>query len=206
MSRIDNQKYYNEVVVRHGVSAQGVHWNSQATQYKRFEVLLSLLDLDEHSNVVDVGCGFADLYLYMQEKKIAFNSYIGLEVMESMVIEAHKRVDSEIRVADVLFDTLPVADYYICSGAMNILTRDETYLFIQRCLNASKKGFVFNLLEGEDESMVYNYFRPNEIENIAKELEVSYIMKRGYLPRDFTVLLTKQEGNSRKWNIGKISA
>ena len=195
MSRIDNQKYYNEVVTRHGVSAQGVHWNSQMTQYKRFEVLLSMIDIHEHSRVVDVGCGFADLYLYMKEKNIVFSTYIGLEMMELMVIEARKRVPCEIRVSDVLSATLPKADYYICSGAMNILTRDETYLFIRRCLDASSKGFVFNMLEGKDESMVYNYFRPKEIEMYAKELGVSYTMKRGYLPKDFTVFLAKQEGN-----------
>ena len=195
MSRIDNYKYYNEVVTRHGVSAQGVHWNSQRTQYKRFEVLLSMLDMRDERSVVDVGCGFADLYIYMQKKKIAFGSYMGLEVMESMALEAQKRVACEIQLCDVLHDPLPKADYYICSGAMNILTRDETYLFIKRCLDASDKGFVFNMLEGEDESMVYNYFKPKEIEMFAKELDVSYKMKKGYLPRDFTVLLAKQEEN-----------
>lgn len=195
MSRIDNHKYYNEVVTRHGVSAEGVHWNSQVTQYKRFEILLAMLEVSEESSIVDVGCGFAELYLYMQAKKIVFGSYIGLEIMAAMAEEARKRVGCEIRVADVLSDELPKADYYICSGAMNILTRDETYLFIKRCLAASRKAFVFNMLEGEDESMVYNYFKPEEIEVLAKESGMSYTMRRGYLPRDFTVCLTKQVGN-----------
>jgi len=195
MSRIDNQKYYNEVVQRHGVSAQGVHWNSKMTQYKRFEVLLSMLDMSDERSVVDVGCGFADLYIYLRENKIAFGSYMGLEVMESMVLEASKRVACEIQLCDVLHDPLPKADYYICSGAMNILTRDETYLFIRRCLAASRKAFVFNMLEGEDESMVYNYFKPKEIEALAEALGVGYTMKKGYLPRDFTVCLMKQEEN-----------
>ncbi|MDA3946445.1 MAG: class I SAM-dependent methyltransferase [Helicobacteraceae bacterium] len=191
MSRIDNSKYYNEVVQRHGVTARGVHWNSQKTQYKRFEILLEMIDLSAEESVVDVGCGFADLYLYMQKKSTLPYSYVGLEIMESMVDEARKRVDCEIRVCDALFDPLPKADYYICSGAMNILTREETTLFIRRCLNASTKGFVFNLLEGEDESLVYNYYRPEEIEAVAKELGVSYKVKQGYLPRDFTVLFLK---------------
>ena len=197
MSRTDNYKYYDEVVKRHGVSAQGVHWNSQSTQYKRFEVLLSMLDLHKSDNIVDVGCGFADLYMYMQANKVPFNSYIGLEVMASMVEEAQKRVGCEIKVCDVLYDPLPTADYYICSGAMNILTREETYTFIRRCLAASKKGFVFNMLEGEDESMVYNYFRPKEIKVFAKELGVTFKMKQGYLPRDFSVLLTKNNQKSK---------
>ena len=199
MSRIDNHRYYNEVVERHGVSAQGVHWNSQETQYKRFEILLGMIDLYMDESIVDVGCGFADLYLYMQEKSVAIHSYVGLEVMESMVEEARKRIDCEVKVCDVLYDPLPEADYYLCSGAMNILTRDETYTFIKRCLNASRKGFVFNMLEGEDESMVYNYFRPKEIESIAKELGATFSMEKGYLPRDFTVFLAKQEKGNGEW-------
>lgn len=195
MSRIDNYKYYNEVLQRHGVSAQGVHWSSQESQYKRFETLLEMIDIAEEETVVDVGCGFAELYLYMQEKGSLPRSYIGLEVMESMVEEARNRVDCEIRVCDVLYDPLPEADYYICSGAMNILTRDETLAFITRCLNASRKGFVFNMLEGEDESLVYNYYRTNEIVAIAKELGAGFEMTKGYLPRDFTVYLEKKGCN-----------
>ncbi|MCJ7764330.1 MAG: class I SAM-dependent methyltransferase [Thiovulaceae bacterium] len=198
MSRIDNSKYYNEVVQRHGVTARGVHWNSQETQYKRFEILLEMIDLSGEESVVDVGCGFADLYLYMQKKSTMPRSYVGLEIMETMVDEARKRVDCEIRVCDALFDPLPQADYYICSGAMNILTRDETRLFIRRCFEASRRGFVFNILKGEDESLLYNYFQPEEIAAIAIELGAGFQMREGYLPRDFTVLLTKPPSTERR--------
>lgn len=194
MSRIDNSHFYNEVVERHGATARGVHWNSQQTQYKRFEILLGMIDLTDEVSVVDAGCGFAELYLYMEHRGTLPHSYVGLEVMETMVEAARKRVACEIRVCDVLFDPLPEADYYVCSGAMNILTREETRRFIRRCLNASTKGFVFNILEGEDESMVYNYYRPEEIEAMANELGAFCEVKRGYLPRDFTVLLTKRTG------------
>ena len=191
MSRIDNHKFYTTALQRHGNTAQGVHWNSQSTQYKRFEILLGMIDITEEESIVDVGCGFADLYLYMDEKSIALDAYIGLEIMESMVEEARKRVDGEVEICDVLCDPLPEEDHYICSGAMNVLTRDETYTFIKRCLNASTKGFVFNMLEGEDESMVYNYFRPRDIELLAEELGATFNMKKGYLPRDFTVYLER---------------
>lgn len=193
MSRIDNHNYYTTAITRHGNSAQGVHWNSQETQYKRFEVLLGMLGDLEASEIVDAGCGFAELYLYMQKKGTLPRSYVGLEIMETMVEEARKRVVCEVRVCDILRDPLPETDYYICSGAMNILTRDETVLFIRRCFAASRQGFVFNLLEGEDESLVYNYCQPKEIEIIAKELGAGFTMKRGYLPRDFTVFLQKEE-------------
>ena len=178
MSRIDNHNYYTTAIARHGNSAQGVHWNSQDTQYKRFEVLLGMLDDLAASEIVDAGCGFAELYRYMKGQGRLPRSYVGLEIMETMVEEALKRVACDVRVCDILRDPLPEADYYVCSGAMNILTREETVLFIRRCFAASRKGFVFNLLEGEDESLVYNYCQPKEIEAMARELGAKFTMNK----------------------------
>jgi len=191
MSRIDNHTYYSTALQRHGKSAQGVHWNSKGTQYKRFEILLGMIDDIEVSSIVDAGCGFGDLYLYMQEQERIPLSYRGLEVMAAMVEEARNRTGCEVNRCDVLTDALPEADYYICSGAMNILTPSETVLFIRRCFEASRKGFLFNMLLGEDDSLVYNYCQPETIRSVAEELGAGFAVQKGYLPRDFTVRLTK---------------
>ena len=187
---MENGCYYGDVVKRHGVSAQGVHWNSEATQYKRFEVLLSMIDLSEEDVLVDAGCGFAELFFYLKKREINIANYIGLEMMEEMVVAAKKRAGVDVKVCDVLSDPLPKADYYFCSGGMNILTREETVLFIKRCFKASRKGFVFNLLEGEDSSLVYNYFQPHEIKQIAETLDADFSLKQGYLVKDFSVFLS----------------
>ena len=198
MSRIDNHKYYTQSLQRYGTRAEAVHWNSKASQYKRFDILLSMLSDIEDSSVVDAGCGFGDLYLYLQEKGKPPRSYAGIELMEPMAEEARKRTGCEIIVGDVLHDALMEADYYICSGAMNILTRDETRLFIRRCFEASRRGFIFNILKGEDESLVYNYFQPEAIAAIAREIGAGFQIRDDYLPRDFTVLLTKKTDAERR--------
>ena len=190
---MDNTRYYSEVIHRHGMSAQGVHWNSQATQYKRFEVLLSMIELNREDSIVDAGCGFGALYTYLQEQQHPFGHYIGLEVMEEMVVAASEKLICDLRLCNILVDTLPKADYYLCSGGMNILSRDEAVIFIERCLEASAKGFIFNLLEGKDESLVYNYYQPRELEVLAETLGVTCSIKRGYLPKDFTVLFLKRD-------------
>lgn len=191
MSRMDNTKFYKAALTQHGHTSKGVHWNSDSSQQVRFDVLLGLLPDITEMTLVDVGCGFGDLYCYMERKP---KCYTGIDIMDEMVKEAQKRTSCKIIKADVLQDNLPSADYYICSGAMNILSRFETYLFIRRCYEASTKGFVFNLLEGEDESLLYNYFQPKEIKKMAKELGAKFYMKKGYLPRDFSVFLEKEGG------------
>lgn len=187
---MDNTKFYDAALKKHGRTAQGVHWNSQKSQELRFDVLLQYVDNVSSVSMVDAGCGFGDLYCYMDEKP---KSYVGLDLMQEMVLEARERTQCEILKADILNDDLPSADFYVCSGAMNILTRFETHLFIRRCYEASKKGFVFNMLMGEDASLLYNYFQPHDIKSIANELGAKFSMKKGYMPRDFTVFLEKRE-------------
>ena len=194
MPRIDNHRFYTTALERHGYTAGGVHWNSAQTQTKRFEVIASLLPKQlERYTIIDAGCGFGDFFCYLGGRGRSPRSYLGLDCMKPMVEEAQKRTGCEIRRCNVLHDPLEEADYYVCSGAMNILERFETHLFITRCYEHSRRGFVFNLLEGRDDSMVYNYFRPAAIEALGRELGAEVKIRRGYLERDFTVAFYKRE-------------
>jgi len=193
MPRIDNRKFYITALQKYGANAKGVHWNSETSQEKRFETLLQMLPRDvEYRSIVDAGCGFADLQLYMKRRGMQPKMYTGLEIMPEMVEEARRRTGCEIRQCDVLCDPIPEADYYLCSGAMNILERFETHLFIRRCYEQSRRAFVFNILEGSDESMVYNYFTEHELRHIADELGAFVKVQKGYLPKDITVALFKE--------------
>ena len=194
MPRIDNEKFYRSAIDRHGLTPGGVHWNSEHSQKTRFKVIASLLPDDlSKTTLVDAGCGFGDFYLYLCEKKRAPFRYGGLDCMAPMVDEAQARTGCDIRLCDILHDPLDEADYYVCSGAMNILERFETHLFITRCFEHARRGFVFNLLEGRDESMVYNYFTAREISAIGRNLGAKVAVKRGYLERDFTVAFYKRD-------------
>jgi len=193
MSRIDNEKFYTAAIKKHGDSSRGVHWNSKHSQETRFKVLLSCID-DENFSIVDAGCGFGDLYLYLRDEDVKFNSYKGLDLCEDMVKIAKEKTGQEIQINNICRDSLPKADYYFCSGAMNVLSRFDTYLFIRNCYEASNKGFVFNLLMGEDDSLVYNHFYPHELQDLFDELGAEVIIKKGYLAHDFTVFMKKEEG------------
>jgi SAM-dependent methyltransferase len=192
MPRIDNEQFYSAALKRHGMGPQGVHWNSEHSQHTRFKIIASLLPDDlSTTTLVDAGCGFGDFYLYLDNEGRRPKHYTGLDCMDEMIEEAKQRVNGNVRCCDILHDTLETADFYICSGAMNILKRFETHLFITRCYEHSEKGFVFNLLEGEDASLVYNYFTCEEIQKLGYDLGARVDIKRGYLKRDFTAAFYK---------------
>lgn len=193
MPRVDTDYFYRGALARHGYSAEGVHWGSARTQQLRFAALRRFLPQDLSAlSLVDVGCGLGDLFVFLSEGcgkepgEVPF-SYTGIDVVAPMVEAAAQRTGRDILQLDVLTDDLPGGDYYLCSGAMNTLTRDESELFIRRCFAAADRGFVFNLLEGQQRAGAFNHFHQHELLPLATELGVEPCFASDYLAGDFTV-------------------
>jgi len=189
MPRIDNEKFYTSAIELYGTTAKGVNWHSKRTQELRFDMILELLPKNlKDFSIVDAGCGFGDLYLYMLKKKKEPKEYIGIDTVVDMYSIASEQTGKEIIIADITKDSLPSSDYYVCSGAMNVLNEFETHLFIQNCFSTCRDGFVFNILHGEKDSETYNYLTKDEILNIASSLHVEHVeFKEDYLSNDITV-------------------
>jgi SAM-dependent methyltransferase len=189
MPRIDNDKFYTSAIKRFGISAKGLNWHSKISQQKRFDAILEILPENlESYEIVDAGCGFGDFYFYMQEMSKPHRKYIGIEIHASIYSIASKQTPCEIILADVCKDNIPDADFYVCSGAMNILDGFETHLFIRKCYDASRYGFVFNILHGDVKSKTYNYLSTSQIDEIASTLKVpKVILKTGYMKDDITI-------------------
>jgi len=187
MPRIDSEKFYTSAIDMHGTTAKGVNWTSKETQEIRFDVILDMLPKKINS-LADAGCGFGDFYTYMNKKKRTPKKYIGIDSLIDMYSIASNNTAQEIIIADITKDKIPHAEYYICSGAMNVLNRFETYLFIRNCFSACGNGFIFNILHGKEESETYNYFSTCQIKKIAKELNVKRVeIRDDYMDGDITV-------------------
>ncbi len=189
MARINQKAFYQKQYDRYGVSAEGVAWDSSRTQRRRFAALVSMIGDVGQASLVDAGCGFGDLYLYLREQGASPKSYTGIDLCAPMVAEAKRRTECTILQRDVLRQALPVADWYVASGSMNLLSRMETRLFIQRCFEKSRKGFVFNLLEGREREGEFSYWHPHEIREMCRAFTEKIEIKEGYLEGDFTVQL-----------------
>jgi SAM-dependent methyltransferase len=189
MPRVNNEEFYASSIDKYGTIAKGVNWHSKQTQKIRFDVILGMLPDNIGSfSIADAGCGFGDLYTYMLKKKKTPKSYIGIDSLSDMYSIASDKTGCEILIADICKDELPFADYYICSGAMNVLESFETHLFMRNCFCTCKIGFIFNILHGDRESETYNYLTTAQIKKIAMDLRVkTVIIKDDYLEDDITV-------------------
>ena len=190
MARVDQEKFYENAIKRYGKVAKGVAWIDEVRQKKRFNTILKQVESIKEVTLVDAGCGFGDLYLFMKERSLLPKKYIGIDALDIMVEEAKSRTGQTILKCDLLKDKLPEADWYVASGSLNLLTRFETLLAIKRCFDVSNKGVVFNLLKGKDISKTYNYWMPEEISKSCRKLGNVKIIE-GYLDGDFTVVIRR---------------
>ena len=189
MPRINSETFYNNAIKKHGYTPEGVCWLSFAHQQIRFEIITQLLPkkLSDYT-LIDAGCGFGDFYTYLQNNANLPQRYIGIDTLETMCEVSKQKTKQEIIQLDLTKEIPPVSDFIICSGAMNVLTPFETIQFIHNCYKASKKGFIFNTLHGEDSSQTYNYLSKQRLLSIAKELQVSDVrFQEDYLQSDITV-------------------
>ena len=189
MARVDQKAFYEKNYTTYGISAQGVAWENAQTQRKRFSSIVSYLGDIKQDSLIDAGCGFGDFYLYLKEKDKIPKSYIGLDLCASMVAEAKVRTGCKILEKDILQQSIPTADWYVASGSMNLLTKIETRIFIQRCFEKSKKGFVFNVLEGREQEGNYSYWNTHDMLTLCHTFTNKVKIKEGYMEGDMTVLL-----------------
>lgn len=190
-NKIDNYRFYASGIIDHGYTPQGLRWHSKQSQEIRFEQLLALLPLDTKS-IADAGCGFGDLYGYICLSEKYSLHYIGLDALEIMVEEAIKRTRQvAIYRCDILNDPLPMAEFYLCSGALNILTQNAAFRFIERCYDASSRGVIFNFLEGNKDSKTFNYLRGSDIKALGEKLGANVVFRRRYYECDCTAAFYK---------------
>lgn len=189
MAYKDNFKFYKKSIQDYGVSAQGVHWNSRYSQYRRFEIITKEISFDfKTSSFADVGCGFADYYTYILEKEFNDINYLGIDCEKEMIRISKDRFPNKTFLhSNALEDALPFVDYYICSGALNILNKNEVFKFIKNCFIHCNKAFIFNFLEKDS----FNKVKKKEIITYINTLTKKSKIINKYLENDCTVIMYK---------------
>ncbi|PLY10812.1 MAG: class I SAM-dependent methyltransferase [Arcobacter sp.] len=189
MAQKDNTTFYKKSIKKYGISAKGVHWNSEFTQYMRFEILTRFIKKDiKNSSIIDAGCGFGEYYNYLFDNDLKPKSYIGIDCEQEMIKLASKRfLDTNFHIKNILYDELETADYYICSGALNILDKYEIFQFIHKCFNASTKAFIFNFLKDDPLTKV----KVKDVLSYCKTLTKNMQIEENYLENDVSIILKK---------------
>jgi trans-aconitate methyltransferase len=177
---------------------QAADWADRDSQIARFGAMTDHVDL-AGKRLVDIGCGVGDLLAFLQDRKIECE-YLGIDLLESVIIEAQRRhPDASFLAGDIFAPgiTLPrPVDVIFASGVFNLdMGNNREFLpnAIDRLGQLAGEAIAFNLLHARtpDQSDYCVYWDPKDIFDMFTTQEATITIIDDYLPNDFTVICRK---------------
>ena len=197
------KQYFGEKLGNYGATPQGADWNSEESQFTRFEQLFRVCDPTSEFSIIDYGCGYGALVDFLNLKGCHF-SYTGYDILDDMVVKAREIHKDKSYCTFTSFESeLKAVDYAVESGIFNIRLEysleDWTGYVVhtlEKMNNLSRRGFAFNMLTSysdlqymkshlyyADPCLYFDYCKKHFSRNIA--------LLHDYNLYDFTILVNK---------------
>jgi SAM-dependent methyltransferase len=196
--------YFTAKLEERGPTPGGADWNSAEAQLVRFRELLKVCDGEPGFSINDYGCGYGALLTYLTGQGRSAR-YFGFDVSKAM-IEAARRLhrDEPWQTFVAEEGNLPVSDYTVASGILNIkldvpVFEWETYALdlIARLDRLSRKGFAFNALTkySDPDRMRPDLYYADPcflFDHCVRSFSRHVSLLHDYGPYDFTIIVRKE--------------
>lgn len=201
MQEIDRQaniRRYEDRLARFGYSPQTLGWGKHGRQAVRFDALGAGALAEPGRSVLDVGCGFADLYDYLRGRGWQ-GDYCGVDIVPGLLEMARVRHPGlDLREADITARDpgLPVSDYVIASGVFNarLHTGDNrrfTELALRRMFGLARAAVCVDFL-----STYVDFQHPDAWHtdpawalDFARQLSRRVMLRHDYMPYEFALII-----------------
>lgn len=202
---MDLKKHYTELYRKYGDDSKAVQYSDEKSQTERFKILCGI---DPHlQSVVDVGCGLAHLYSYLQSTGFT-GKYCGLDFVPDFIAANKEKYAHDDQTAfsefDITSQEIPSGyDYIMLSGVFNNLMDDnETFMLhaIRKMFDAAAKGVAFNAMSTYVDFQADNLYYSDPLRvfdfckrNITKKVTLrhDYLVKENSIPFEYAIYLYK---------------
>lgn len=197
LNKIKN--FYNEKYNLYGNSIESIGWSNKKDQYLRFEKLISNFNI-RNKTILDVGCGFGDLFKYLNQNNNNLKfKYIGIDISDKIIENAKKKIKKpnvSFYNCDLLNFTNRKIDYSISSGALTFNFKDSyayTKRIIKKMYEISDISCSINFMSTYcDYKLKKNkHYNPEKIFNYAKTLSSKVNLIHDYDLYEFTIQIYK---------------
>lgn len=179
---------YDERLKTYGATIEALASGSDDRRKMRFSVL-SDIGIRDGDSVLDLGCGFGDLFAYFKE--IGLNvRYTGVDINPTIIENAKIRFsEADFRVVDIQEASIEKFDYVVSTSSFNLkLLNEDNYIFIEsildKCYNIATKGVAIDFLssyvdfQGNPEQAFY--YSPEKMFGIAKSITKRVCLRHDY--------------------------
>lgn len=198
-------EFYDRMIAQEGANPRGLALASRASQHLRFSAWLSSAPVAANDSVLDVGCGFADLYDFLVGLGHQ-GDYAGWDISASAVAEARRRHPeiadrlTERDALDAALDAEERHDWVVCSGTFNVGLSSADGLAALRPLYArANKGLVVTFQNAygttrpaADDGYERAKYTAESAYAEAKALTPWVVVRDDYLPHDFLIAVLRR--------------
>ena len=194
---------YNENLKKYGYSPKTLEWFKNR-QHIRFKALSEIGDLDTCS-ILDVGCGFGDLYGFLIKRGFKNITYTGYDINENLIkIAREVYPDAHFEVKEIEKDkTNDKFDWVFSCGIFNNKLSDNASFIrsmLKRMFEQCNKGvaadFMSTYVDFKNEGAYYA--NPEEVFEFCKTLSRRVLLRHDYMPFEFCVYIYKDERINKK--------
>jgi len=182
-----------------GYAPQALYWGTQEEQLVRFSVLAGI-GVRSGDSLLDVGCGFADLYHWLSSRDLTVD-YTGLDISPEILAKGRELNPALRLVQGELFDfdwAQQSYDWVFLSGTLNWnVGEGGAYArrLIRRMFRLCRFGVAFNLLDirtldmtGLDEIAAY---QPHKVLAFCQSISPDCTLCCDYMEDDFTIYIRR---------------
>jgi cyclopropane fatty-acyl-phospholipid synthase-like methyltransferase len=198
--------YWNQRAVEYGHDLKTLAYGSKQTQQRKFDVLISGMK-GRRVRVLDVGCGFGDLYFHMTDRGYDVD-YSGVDISER-IVELARQAHPELRITsgDLLHDDLfPGEQFeYVVSTGINCavhgrnleLEREMLTSMFARCTKGVAMGlqsaiYLHRNPEANSDNRAWFSDPAGLCEFALKTVTPWATLRHDYMPHDFTLFLFRE--------------
>lgn len=192
-------KYYDEQYLNNSQGKElPVLWPSKTVQLLRFKIITEIDDLNGKT-ILDVGCGYGDLYYFLKKNGVKLKDYVGIDLHPEIIHRA-KEAHPELKLfhVDISENNYKSAefDYVLASGVFyHELDNwaERVRLSFDEMYRISKIGVSANFLRYRKtkRNPVSHYVKVGSIANLAEIYTKRYTIRCDYKDNDITLYLYK---------------
>jgi SAM-dependent methyltransferase len=163
-------------------------------QLTRFNVMREM-GIEPGSSVLDLGCGFADFYAFLQDQGVEVD-YTGYDISPAFIATASKKFpEANFKVCDIQDDEdTRKFDYIVCSQVFNNSLAHEDMGDVAKdvlslCYDRMNKGMAFDFISSHVDYRRdgLHYHSPEQVFSFCKGLSKRVCLRHDYPLFEFTV-------------------
>ena len=205
--RSDLVQRYETRLREFGYSPSALGWGTNGRQEVRFSVLAELALKAPDSSVLDIGCGFCDLYDFLKARGWR-GHYMGIDIVPGLLEVARQRhPDLDMREADITDEAtvLPECDYAISSGAFNSalssgMGEANIEMALRKMIQRSRQAVCVDFLSSyvDFQKPGAHHTDPAWALATAKKLTRRVLLRHDYMPYEFSIFLFREDQVSER--------